>query len=78
MTPAQINRELEALKDHIERRGMDKADAISLFVSWLGAQCGIHARTPDEARIKAQRLAGFIEQNAASVSESLRGGGRVN
>ena len=77
MKPSEINQELAALKKHIEQRGIDKPEAIELFVCWLGAQCGIHSRTTDEAIHKAQRVAQWIEENAASVSESLRGGGRV-
>lgn len=77
MKPKEVNDELAALKKHIEQRGMEKADAIELFVCWLGAQCGLHSRTPDEAVTKAERVGHWIQENAASVSESLRGGGRV-
>ena len=78
MKPGEINNELAALKAHLEHRGLEKCDCIELFTVWLGAQCGIHSRTQNEARHKAQRLGDWIEENAVSVSESLRGGGRVN
>jgi len=65
--------EVEELRRHLESRGLDPADSISVCCALIGVHVGLAAPDEDGARQRVDIVAGWIHEAASRIVRSLRG-----
>lgn len=68
-------KELAALKRHLESRGLDEAEVIRLMVTWLGVAAARHSADTDELHVRTDAMARWIREGAEHVHPQLLQGG---
>jgi len=65
--------EVEELLRHLESRGLDPADSISVCATLIGVHVGLAAPDEDGARQRVEIVASWIQDSALRIVRSLRG-----
>lgn len=65
--------ELDALREHFQRQGLDHAEAISAACSYLGLVIAEHSATEQERELKARRVASWIDDLSQQAHKQMKG-----